>query len=459
MADTGENRVFGKRATQHVLILASGERVRHMVIRPWMTGMAIAVTGTFAIGYLAATSYLVLRDDLIGATMARQARIQHDYEDRISSLRAQLDRVTSRQLLDQQLVEQKVEKLLRQQTALFSRSGKLGSLLERAQDAGISAAPASSQDEDLIDARDTQAGLTTSSVAARGPALAYAAAGENIADRADRIFSKVTLSLKGIETDQLKTIESLTADASTKAETMADIMRRTGVEIADTRTLPQPLERPSLPAVIPDTAAPKAEVPKSGVLENGELRTGALKTGEIAGGVGGPFVEPMKLDRFNASLDELDLALSRLETVRETALALPYGNPAPGQGVTSRFGNRPDPFLGRLAFHGGIDFQAETGLPVKATGAGRVIAAGWASGYGNLVEIDHGQGITTRYGHMSRILVREGQTVAAGDTVGRAGATGRATGPHVHYEVRRNGEAVNPVHFLNAGLKLTTFMN
>ncbi|MDP9836671.1 murein DD-endopeptidase MepM/ murein hydrolase activator NlpD [Neorhizobium huautlense] len=430
MAEAGENRVFGKRATQHVLILASGDRVRHMTIRPWMTGLVAGTIGLFALGYLGATAYLVLRDDLIGATMARQARIQHDYEDRISSLRAQLDRVTSRQLLDQQLVEQKVEKLLRQQTALFSRNGKLGSLLERAEGAGISAEPVSSQGkETAAEAIDRQAGLTTSSIPPARTALAYAPSGENMADRADRIFSKVTLSLKGIESEQLKTIEGLTTDAARKADSMAQIMRRTGVEVSDKRSEAQPLETPP------------------------------LRTGEVKGGVGGPFIEPMKFDRFNASLDELDTALTRLESVRETALALPYGNPAPGQGITSRFGNRPDPFLGRLAFHGGIDFQAETGLAVKATGAGKVITAGWASGYGNLVEIDHGQGITTRYGHMSRILVREGQTISVGDTIGRAGATGRATGPHVHYEVRRNGEAVNPIHFLNAGLKLTTYMN
>lgn len=434
MADAGENRVFGKRATQHVLVLASGDRVRHMVIRPWMTGLVVGTVGLFALGYLGATAYLVLRDDLIGATMARQARIQHDYEDRISSLRAQLDRVTSRQLLDQQLVEQKVEKLLRQQTALFSKNGKLGSLLERAEEAGISAAPAAVDKETAADAIDRQAGLTTSSIAPPTTALAYASGGENMADRADRIFSKVTLSLKGIESDQLRTIEGLTSDASQKAESMTQIMRRTGVDVSDKRSEAQTLETPP-------------------------LRTDTSAGDSVKGGVGGPFIEPMKFDRFNASLDQLDSALSRLESVRETALALPYGNPAPGQGITSRFGNRPDPFLGRLAFHGGIDFQAETGLPVKATGAGKVTTAGWASGYGNLVEIDHGQGITTRYGHMSRILVREGETISAGDVVGRAGATGRATGPHVHYEVRRNGEAVNPIHFLNAGLKLTTYMN
>lgn len=427
MAESVENRVFGKPATQHVLVLASGDKVRHMVIRPWMTGIVFCTIAVFALGYLGATAYLVLRDDLIGATMARQARIQHDYEDRISSLRAQLDRVTSRQLLDQQLVEQKVETLLRQQTALFSRNGKLGSLMERAEEAGVSTPPANDMDASGK-ADDRKADLSTTGL--DNIALAYAPKGENMADRADRIFSKVTLSLKGIEGEQLKKIENLTSGASRTADAMSRIMRHTGVEIDERRSDAQTLQTPHI-----------------------------FQTPQTKGGVGGPFVEPVKFDRFNASLDDLDSALSRLENVRETALTLPYGNPAPGKGITSQFGNRIDPFLGRLAMHAGIDFQAETGQPVKATGAGKVITAGPASGYGNLVEIDHGRGITTRFGHLSRILVREGQTVAAGELIGRAGATGRATGPHVHYEVRRNGDAINPIHFLNAGLKLTTYMN
>lgn len=137
MAKVGEHRVFGRKSQNHVLILASGEKIRHMTIRPWMGALATCVVGVVVIGYLGATSYLVVRDDLIGATMARQARMQYDYEDRISALRAQLDRITSRQLLDQQVVEQKVDKLMAQQNALFSRNGKLGSLLDRAQENGL----------------------------------------------------------------------------------------------------------------------------------------------------------------------------------------------------------------------------------------------------------------------------------------------------------------------------------
>ena len=136
MAGKTANQVFGKRRKEHIVILASGDTIRHMTIRPWMAALAFCFAGVMAIGYLGATTYLVFRDNLIGGSMARQARMQHEYEDRIAALRAQVDRVTSRQLLDQQVVEEKVEKLLEQQVALASRHGRLDALLDRAEAVG-----------------------------------------------------------------------------------------------------------------------------------------------------------------------------------------------------------------------------------------------------------------------------------------------------------------------------------
>jgi murein DD-endopeptidase MepM/ murein hydrolase activator NlpD len=434
VAQGAGNKVFGKRAQKHVLILASGEKIRHMTLRPWMVALSLCVVGVTMVGYLGATSYLVIRDDLIGATIARQARMQHDYEDRIAALRAQLDRITSRQLLDQQVVEKKVEKLLEQQDAIFSRHGKLGSLLDRAEQSGLDA-PSTTTPAYAPSGDGKRAALTGGSAAIAGllstasattPLDAASIIGntslrEGAADRADRIFSKVTLSLKTLESRQLAKIANLTTGASATADAIAAIIKRSGItmeQVADTATGEQAEE-----------------------------------------GVGGPYVAPELTDsRFDSSLGELDAALTRLESVRETARDLPFSSPAPGRGITSRFGNRMDPFIGRLALHAGIDFQARTGDDVKSTGAGTVVTAGLSGGYGNMVEIDHGHGISTRYGHMSRILVSVGDKVETGDVIGRAGSTGRSTGPHVHYEVRRNGMAVDPMHFLNAGMKLTTYL-
>ena len=419
MAKNTDGRLFGKRAQQHVLILASGDKIRHVTIRPWIATGCVGFVTIMVVGYLAATCYLFLRDDLIGATMARQARIQHDYEDRIAALRSQLDRVTSRQLLDQQLVEQKVERLLEQQDALFDRHGKIGSILKRAEQSGL--APQETREASARATDERRASLSGGSApSARTPGIGYVALRESTADSADRIFSKVTRSLKSIEKEQLAKIANLTIGASSTADAITAILERTGVEISAT---------PARPA-------------------------------NASEGVGGPYVEPERSTSvFEASLGELDTALDRLESARETARDLPFGNPAPGHQITSRYGNRIDPFLGRLALHAGIDFEAATGEDVKATGSGKVITAGISGGYGNMVEIDHGQGITTRYGHLSKILVEEGTAVSKGDVIGHAGSTGRSTGAHIHYEVRRYGNPVDPAHFLDAGLKLTTYLD
>lgn len=121
----------------------------------------------------------------------------------------------------------------------------------------------------------------------------------------------------------------------------------------------------------------------------------------------------------------------------------------PVQGeITSPFGYRGNPIGGGSGFHEGIDIGVDAGTPVHATAAGKVTEAGWVDGYGNLVEIDHGNGFVTRYGHNSMILVTLGQEVQAGAIISLAGSTGRSTGPHVHYEVRINGSPVNPMSFL-----------
>jgi murein DD-endopeptidase MepM/ murein hydrolase activator NlpD len=101
-----------------------------------------------------------------------------------------------------------------------------------------------------------------------------------------------------------------------------------------------------------------------------------------------------------------------------------------------------------------MDFRATTGDPVKATAYGKVISSGRNGGYGNMVEIDHGNGLTTRYAHMSRLLVSEGDEVEPGATIGLAGSTGRSTGPHLHYEVRKDSGAVDPAAFIRAGRKI-----
>jgi murein DD-endopeptidase MepM/ murein hydrolase activator NlpD len=160
------------------------------------------------------------------------------------------------------------------------------------------------------------------------------------------------------------------------------------------------------------------------------------------------------VDSTQRQVDCLDKTLDYLEqavTQHLAALAaLPGRIPiADGARFTSSFGNRLDPVDGRLAFHPGVDLAAPKGTPIRATAAGRVTFAGPKPGYGLAIEIDHGNQFTTRYGHLSRVDVHVGDLVLPLQHIAEVGSTGRSTGPHLHFEVLRKGEPIDPVDFLS----------
>ncbi|MDQ3558722.1 MAG: M23 family metallopeptidase [Pseudomonadota bacterium] len=133
---------------------------------------------------------------------------------------------------------------------------------------------------------------------------------------------------------------------------------------------------------------------------------------------------------------------------------MPLRAPVGGTAISSRFGYRTDPFLRSAALHSGLDFVAATGTSVRATAPGTVVSAGPSGGYGNMVEIRHAGGVSTRYAHLSAVLVEQGAEIKAGEVIGRVGSTGRSTGPHLHYETRRDGQAIDPTPYLEAGQAL-----
>ena len=160
-------------------------------------------------------------------------------------------------------------------------------------------------------------------------------------------------------------------------------------------------------------------------------------------------------ERTRATLARLQLTEARLGIVAENAeawrtrrAAMPTLLPVKGAALNSGFGYRRAPFTNRWKFHSGIDLQADVGTPVMSSGPGTVLRAEWNSGYGRMLEIDHGYGITTRYAHNSRLFVRPGDVVARGQIIATVGMTGRTTGPHLHYEVRVDGAPVDPIEFL-----------
>ena len=147
---------------------------------------------------------------------------------------------------------------------------------------------------------------------------------------------------------------------------------------------------------------------------------------------------------------ESRLRIVRTDVERREALAAATPSILPTIGwLSARFGERADPFTGDRAYHPGLDISADKGSPVRATAGGVVESAEWAGNYGNFLVIDHGFGIKTRYGHLSGFAVKAGATVQRGDLVGYVGATGRATGPHVHFEIMANGQLINPLRLLD----------
>lgn len=171
-------------------------------------------------------------------------------------------------------------------------------------------------------------------------------------------------------------------------------------------------------------------------------------------GTGGPYIPEdnsfLKDKEVGDKVSAIFKNTDDVEYYREVLKAVPIGKPVWSFWVSSPYGRRTDPFKKTKAYHKGVDLAARTGNKIKVMAEGKVVRAGTASGYGKLVEIDHGNGFKTKYGHMHKIYVKKGQYVEAGDVVGEVGSTGRSTGPHLHYEILYKGYDVDPMPFMKA---------
>ncbi len=391
------------------VIIARGDRVQAIHISPRLMLAAGFCFVLFTALYFGSTAYLLFRDDWVRQGKGDEAALRESYEDRISALRNEIERITSRRLVDHATVEQKVEQLLDRQDELGQRQDMLDQLTEAARRAGFDLPPPKKPD-------GKQAAI--GSVAS--PRVALASAGGARDPLAplpgtDKI-GPIETDIAAMEHAQETTVDQLTSGVGARADRIAALLKRVG------RKVPRVTE---------------------------------------ADDVGGPFV-PMptatEADRFSSGVAVLSAELDRLATVRKAALGLPWGQPIANAPISSGFGPRLDPFLGRPAMHTGIDFRAPRDYPARAVAAGTVIAAEWNGGYGNMVDIDHGNGVVTRYGHLDAIAVRVGDKVAAGGKIGRVGSTGRSTGPHLHYEIRLDGEPVDPMRFLVAGREMSALL-
>ena len=440
------------------LTYSRGVRMRTIAFRPGLLYALLGLVPLLCVWYLGATVYLIFRDDMLGSLMKRQAEMQYAYEDRLAAMRGQLDRVTSRQLLDQDSFDGKVHELLSRQAQLETRGAIVANLTDQAgfgRDA-FAARPMEARRMPLPAPRPAQTAapvpMLSPNVSAFAPAQASAPPSPF-----DTIIAKPRLEESVRGADEPPVIRPLSRNDS-PADLPASFLP-VGSKLNRIASSLDRIEMQQIASLsaIEVKARAQAQQARSAIIEAG-LREDRLVAPAKGGAQGGPFV-PLKIDAaaspFERELSRLQTSLILADKFRRLMPYMPLRRPLPGAlDVTSGFGLRVDPFIGRAAMHTGIDFRDDYGAGIRVTAAGKVISAGRTGGYGNMVEVDHGNGLTTRYGHLSQILVSEGQSVEAGAVIGKLGSTGRSTGPHLHYETRVDGEAVNPTRFLKAGERL-----
>lgn len=425
-AASGVPAAASRHAQDGYTIVHAGKKVRIGPVAFWIVVGTVVVLGMWS---AATATYFAFRDDVLTRLIARQAEMQYAYEDRIAELRAKVDRTTSRQLLDQEQFDQKLDQIMRRQTTLESRATALGTIPDASvtgsirppsRGAAANDAPAGTPKPSPISDTvifvappDREARLES-----RAPVIVTPQPNQFAKVQGfDNVLVRLQTSLDQVERRQMATLSSVEDSMESRIRRMRGVVTDLGLNMAQL-----------------EAATPR-------------------------GGVGGPFV-PVKLSAdagaFERQLYRINTTRAQVERLNRTLALVPYRKPVIGEvEFTSGFGVRSDPFLGRPAMHTGLDFRAATGDPVRATANGKVVSSGWAGGYGRMVEVDHGNGLSTRYGHLSEINVRVGEPIKIGQVIGAVGSTGRSTGPHLHYETRIDGDAVDPQKFLRAGVRLS----
>jgi murein DD-endopeptidase MepM/ murein hydrolase activator NlpD len=456
----------------HVVTFSKDGAARTLTLRRSLIGscavvmLALIAWAGFSLGHL------MLRDTLVDELMADQARMRAAYEERLAADQAKLDETRSRQASAQFTFEGRLRELLSRQAELETRTETVAQLLRSPADsnrqhsrvwlvgagqnpgpahAGVHAPEAQPADpvkaitditgqkphpidenaniSSYAEERQGAAGATNGAPAPSASPTARRGVGslgpkaslfDGAAGPAALLATKpvsvetVVNSLDTVERLQVEALEHANSRAAVEIDQLRGALKRSGLDPA--RFAQRPKVKTS------DIGGPFLPLPKDGVVEGFDVLLHGLKV----------------------RLEEHD-ELSRMITL------LPLRQPLGGRlEITSGYGARKDPFGMGWALHPGVDLRAEEGTIVRATAAGKVMNASYAGGYGNMVEIEHGEGVSTRYGHLSAILVSEGELVAPGTPIGRVGSTGRSTGPHLHYETRIDGEPIDPLRFLNS---------
>lgn len=425
--------------------------------------------------------FFLCRDDLVARVLSKQADVQYEYESQISSMRAQVDRIASRQLLSQDSFEGRVEQVFSRQAQLESRHALVVSLAE-----GVG----------------TSLGDLTGSIAKKSPVNPPFQIG--IQGSVSPVSSSIAPISQGSVSPRAAKPkpkpeaihEEIGAGRSATPDVDKPVLRGGTRALLPEHIIEQgvqehPLEHP-LAVGGPYVPADKSVVEKIRLVEQSLVQIETVQISALSslyqkavdasqywrGAIAelGLNIETLnqqigknlekkgerasrdhKNNLFDVQLQTVRPLIAVASALRKTFLSLPVKRPlSTDHDITSPFGHRSDPFTRGLAMHSGIDFRGDAGTPVRAAAGGVVTQAQLSGGYGNLVEIQHENGVSTRYAHLSFYDVVEGQKITVGQVIGRIGSTGRSTAPHLHYEVRINGEAVDPMRFLRAGSRMVS---
>jgi murein DD-endopeptidase MepM/ murein hydrolase activator NlpD len=337
---------------------------------------------------------LLLAPDIARLLNGQTEQVIAAYEDRIAQLRVEVDRLHSRSYAQAGDINLQLQELSQQQEVLIEQHQLVKVLVDRAGELGIETAALPVQRPDA------------------DQAVVMPATQEGNPD--------ITETAHAIEQMMGETQYAMTAISEAATERTDEIVAElSGVGIA-------------------------VDLPETG------------------NGVGGPLLPPQDEAGSMPLIEDANAvmaALIRYKAARGAMEVAPVHMPITGNfRQSSGFGNRRDPFSGSRAFHAGLDFAAPSGTTVYSAGAGTVTFVGTRSGYGNVVEVTHKGGLVTRYGHLSGFLARSGQAVNTGTPIAKVGSTGRSTGPHLHFEVRKRDTAVDPASYLNIGKRLMQFL-
>ena len=406
------------------IYLRSEGEVQFITLRPWVqvTGLVLLLGGLFWLAF--STINMVFKDQLLALNERGMYDARLEYEDRIAELRRQVDGLNDRLMIDQGEYLGKVDVVRADFEKLVDRHKRLVEFfrqsIARRPPGGLDVkelegtVPEKPTEEDPADAHDNT-GLETApgkTGLGQAPFTARYAAQFRLESEAERPLADMRDSFDRYRRMEIALLDEAVQDATADAAKIRKVFSRLGIN-------------------------------DKKVVANSDFERDA---------VGGPFVPA-----FGDGSEEKDLA-ERMTKVYDTyaaydamafeAMELPLFLPMRDvKRVSSGFGLRRDPFRKSMAMHAGIDFKGDMSTAVLATADGVVRRAGLEGGYGQMVEILHDNGVSTRYAHLSSVKVAVGQRVDRGDLIGKLGNTGRSTGPHLHYETRVYGKAVDPVRF------------